>query len=128
MTVMKLAYDTSSLRIKPSAVFIVLAVFAIFLIEYQSATLAWANEYPRSWVIPFSKHLSETIKWLLNDADLGLFTFKEFTRSIGALLDAPTLFLKKLLVTGFKFDSDSGTVMHIPPLSWLGVLYHGSQL
>ena len=121
MTVMKLAYDTSSLRIKPSAVFIVLAVFSIFLIEYQSATLAWANEYPRSWVIPFSKHLSETIKWLLNDADLGLFTFKEFTRSIGALLDAPTLFLKKLLVTGFKIDGDSGTVLQIPPLSWLGV-------
>jgi len=121
MTAMKLAYNTSSLRLKPSVVFILLGIFSIFLIEYQSATLAWANEYPRSWVIPFSKHLSATIKWLLNDADLGFFTFKEFTRAIGALLDAPTLFLKKLLVTGFKIDGDSGTVLQIPPLSWLGV-------
>ncbi len=121
MTATSLTYETPSLRINPSVALIIAAVLTAVVIGFQPSGLAWANEYPRSWVIPFSKHLSVFIKWLVNDADLGFFTFKEFTRAIGALLDTPTLILKGLLVTGFKFEGENDTLLQIPPLSWLGV-------
>jgi glycine betaine/proline transport system permease protein len=114
------AYGTPSLQINPSVVLIFAAVIATVFIGSQP-WLDWANEYPSAWVMPFSKYLSVAIKWLVNDADLGIFTFKEFTRAIGAVLDAPTLFLKRLLVTGFKIEGDQDTLLQIPPLSWLGV-------
>ena len=120
MIAAKSAYGTPSLRINPSVVLIFAAIVATVFIGSQP-WLAWASEYPSAWVIPFSKYLSVAIKWLVNDADLGIFTFKEFTRAIGAVLDAPTLFLKRLLVTGFKIEGDQDTLLQIPPLSWLGV-------
>ena len=52
---------------------------------------------------------------------MGLFTFKEFTRTVGFALDTPTLFLKGLLVTGFTTEGGHGALLQIPPLSWLGV-------
>ncbi len=109
------------LRCDPGLVLIAAAVVATIVIDSQPALLDWANEYPRAWVIPFSNKLSVFVKWLVNDADFGLFTFKEFTRAIGAVLDAPTLFLKGLLVTGFTFEGETETLLRIPPVSWLGV-------
>ena len=121
MIAAKLARENSLPRVRPGVVLIFAAFLSAIFIASQSSLLPWASEYPRAWIIPFSKTLSDAIKWLVNDADLGLFTFKEFTRAIGALLDAPTLFLKGLLVTGFKFEGDEDTLLQIPPLSWLGV-------
>ena len=66
--------------------------------------------------------LSRAIDWLLKDADFGLFTFKELTRGFGAALEAPMLFLKGLLATGFTFDRGEGPALHVPPLSWLGLI------
>ncbi|MFT5112551.1 MAG: glycine betaine/proline transport system permease protein [Parasphingorhabdus sp.] len=97
------------------------AFIVAILLAMQPTLLSWATNYPESWVVPFSKNLSSFVRWLVNDASLGLFSFKEFTRGIGAVLDAPTLFLKGLLVTGFKIEGETETLLHIPPLSWLGV-------
>lgn len=93
----------------------------LLIISSQPALLSWANDYPKSWIIPVSRNLSDFVRWLVNDASLGFFTFKEFTRGIGAILNAPTLFLKGLLVTGFKIEGETQTLLQIPPLSWLGV-------
>ena len=101
---------------------LVVVVFAIaVLIAMQPTLLIWAQVYPESWIIPFSNYLSSFVRWLVNDASLGLFTFKEFTRGLSVVLDAPTNFLKGLLVTGFKIEGDTDTILQIPPLSWLGV-------
>ncbi|MDE0989403.1 MAG: ABC transporter permease subunit [Pseudomonadales bacterium] len=120
MIAAKSVYEIPAPRIKLSVVLIFLAVFATGFISSQP-WLEWADQYPSSWIVPFSKYLSTAIKWLVNDADFGLFTFKEFTRAIGSVLDVPTLFLKRLLVTGFKIEGEVGTLLQIPPLSWLGV-------
>ncbi|MBT6827610.1 MAG: ABC transporter permease subunit [Rhodospirillales bacterium] len=121
MTAAPTAYATPVLRVKPGIVLIIAAIVVAAAIQAQPTLLAWANDYPKSWIIPFAKNLSAFVKWLLKEADLGLFTFKEFTRAIGALLDAPTLFLKSLLVTGFKLEGKQDVLLQIPPLSWLGV-------
>lgn len=110
-----------SLRIKPSTFLIFFAVLTIVVIQSQPTGLGWANKYPDSWIIPFSESLSSAIKWLVNDANFGVFTFKELTRAIGSLINAPTLFLKQLLVTGFEFEIGSNQLIRIPHVSWLGV-------
>ena len=95
MIAAKSVYEIRAPRIKLSVVLIFLAVFATGFISSQP-WLEWADQYPSSWIVPFSKYLSTAIKWLVNDADFGLFTFKEFTRAIGSVLDVPTLFLNRL--------------------------------
>lgn len=100
----------------------IVVVFTIaVLIALNPTLLSWAQDYPESWIIPFSNNLSSLIRWLVEDANLGFFTFKEFTRGLSVLLDAPSNFLKGLLVTGFKIEGEANTVLHIPSLSWLGV-------
>jgi len=121
MTAIKAVFELSPLRFRTSTLLIIASILAATFIKYQPEFFSWAIKYPKSWIIPFSKKLSLFLKWLLKEADLGLFTFKELTRAFGALLDAPTLFLKGLLVTGFKFENEVEIFLQIPPLSWLGV-------
>ena len=121
MATIKVWFEQTPLRPKVSTLMIFVSVLVAILIKHQPQLLSWAINYPKSWIIPFSKELSIFIKWLLKEADLGFFTFKELTRAFGSMLDAPTLFLKSLLVTGFKFENDVEILLQIPPLSWLGV-------
>ena len=82
----------------------------------------WASRYPAGWVVRVDEDLTRAIKWLINDASFGLFTFKDLTRAIGAVLDAPVLFLKGLLTSGFVIPTGAETSISLPPISWLGVM------
>ena len=82
----------------------------------------WAVKYPRAWGVPLRFWISDFMKWLINDADLGLFTFKEFTRSIAWLLNWPLLAAEGLLSSGFKVVVGDETAAQIPRLSWLAVV------
>jgi glycine betaine/proline transport system permease protein len=62
--------------------------------------LPWAMEYPRGWEMPLKFWISDFMKWLINEFDLGLFTFKELTRSIAWVLDWPLWLAKSLLSDG----------------------------
>ncbi|HEY5598489.1 MAG TPA: ABC transporter permease subunit [Kiloniellales bacterium] len=84
--------------------------------------LPWAVGYPREWIVPLKGWISDFMKWLINDFDLGLFTFKEFTRSVAWLLEWPLWFARALLSDGFKITVDGDTLLRTPPLSWLGVV------
>ena len=46
----------------------------------------WAWHYPKGLSIPIRFWISDFMKWLINDFDLGLFTFKELTRSFSWVL------------------------------------------
>ena len=60
---------------------------------------------------------------MIEDASLGIFSFKELTRAIGSILDVPSVFLKGLLATGFKFEISSGDSILIQPLSWISIIF-----
>ncbi len=109
-------------RLRPSTALIGLAVVATALLMAFGDALPWAMVYPDSWEIRVDSAISRIMKWLIKDADLGLFTFKQMTRAFGALLDGPTLFLKGLLVTGFRIEGEEETALRIPPLSWIAVI------
>ncbi|MFQ6022775.1 MAG: ABC transporter permease [Acidiferrobacterales bacterium] len=99
------------------------AAFAASLVIYLFRDLwPWAWQYPREGYIPLRFWISDFMKWLINDFDLGLFTFKEFTRSIAWLLNWPLTTAQGLLSSGFKLTLGENAVAHIPRLSWLAVV------
>jgi glycine betaine/proline transport system permease protein len=93
-----------------------LAALALFLgFALWGAVLApWAFELPRAWQPPFAAWTSAAVKWLLNDASFGLFSFAELTRFVSALLEAPYDLVRALLATGWP---EAG----LPPLPWTAV-------
>ncbi len=82
----------------------------------------WAVDYPRAWVLPLKSDITRFMKWLINDLDFGLFTFKEFTRSIAWVLDWPLQLAKGLLSEGFKIPLGDDAFYQTPPLSWLALI------
>jgi len=62
------------------------------------------------------------MKWLIEDLDFGLFTFKEMTRSVSWLLNWPLTFATALLSKGFSFSSDPGAPVVLQRVPWLVVM------
>ncbi len=83
----------------------------------------WTLKYPRGWVLPLKAEISAFMKWLINDATFGLFTFKELTRSVSWLLDWPLQLATSLLSSGFVKGLGSDAVQILPPLSWIAVIF-----
>ncbi len=83
----------------------------------------WTLKYPRGWVLPLKSEISAFMKWLINDASFGLFTFKELTRSVSWLLDWPLQLATSLLSSGFVKGLGSDAVQILPPLSWIAVIF-----
>ena len=65
----------------------VLAGTIILMLAKESVPLAF--KYPSAWKLPLDAWISSFMKWLINDLDFGLFTFKEFTRSLAWLIEQP---------------------------------------
>ena len=96
-----------------------LASLALYLMREH---WPWAWHYPRELSIPLRFWISDFMKWLINDFDLGLFTFKELTRSISWALYWPLSTADGLLSSGFKFERDDEIFLTLPRLSWVGII------
>ena len=92
----------------------VLAVAALSL--WGRETLAWAVEYPRAWQVPAQDWIGGAVDWLTDEADLGLFTFRELTRFLAAVIEVPYAVVLAVL-------SGGGEVLGltVPPLGWVAV-------
>ncbi len=101
-----------------------LALALVAALSHASDAVPWAIDYPRSWELPLRFWLSDFMKWLINEADLGLFTFKELTRSISWLLNQPYEAVYGLLASGVKlrFGAHEEIVYHLPRISWVAVV------
>ncbi len=100
-----------------------LALGASILFAWATRDLVpWAHEYPRDWIWPIRFEITDFMKWLINDASFGLFSFTDLTRSIAWLLDWPLGLATGLLSTGLMQGQGSDAVQITPPLSWLAVI------
>ncbi len=106
----------------PWALWLLVLGFAVAFSATTAQLVPWAHEYPRDWIVPVRFAITDFMKWLINDATFGLFTFKELTRSIAWLLDWPLTAATSLLSTGLMRGQGSDAVQLTPPLSWLAVL------
>lgn len=99
-----------------------LALAAFVLLWQFGAELAgWAFDYPKSWQIPFARWIGSSMKWLVNEASFGLFTFTDLTRFIADIINLPYRLALSLLSTGFLSGQGSSAVQILPPLSWIAV-------
>ena len=96
-------------------------VFTLLLM-FAADALPWAFKYPRSWQLPLAGWITDFMKWLVNSFDLGLFTFKEFTRWIASLVEQPYTLVKSMLSTGFLSGVGSDAVLVFPRVSWVAIL------
>ena len=103
--------------------FIYIALIISAILYFFPNLIIWSTEFPEIFKYPIAKKITIFVKWLIEDANLGLFTFKELTRAIGSLLDAPSLFLKGLFATGFEFETNNENLIYIPPLSWISIIF-----
>ncbi len=76
----------------------------------------WAFEYPRAWFLPARRWIGDGMKWLINEADLGLFTFREMTRFLAAVIEVPYQ-----LALGLMSGGGAVFGVPVPPVGWVGV-------
>ena len=97
---------------------VVLAVAAHLGREAFPAAASW----PEAWVVPLRYWISDFMKWLVNDFDLGLFTFQELTRSIAWLLEWPLRAAQSLLAEGFARGIGREAVEVFPRIPWIALI------
>ncbi len=82
----------------------------------------WAVDYPGEWVVPLRFWVSDFMKWLIKEADFGLFTFKQFTRSISWVFNWFLVVSFGVLSEGVRIPLGGETFFHLPPLSWIALV------
>ena len=99
-----------------------LIALAVFAILWLAPVPKWIDVYPKAWEIPAASWISAAMKWLVNDASFGLFTFTDLTRFLASVIEAPYRLALSLLATGFLSGQGSSAVQVAPPLSWIAVI------
>lgn len=99
--------------------FIVVLCTVMLIIAKEG--LPWTFKYPTDWQLPLGSLITGFMKGLIS-FDLGLFTFKEFTRSLSWLVEQPYRLVSSLLSTGFLRGVGSYAEVVFPRLSWLALI------
>src|SRR5215213_4772912 len=94
----------------------------VFLYLPRGTLPGWALAIPPAGRIPLQGWISKAMAWLVNDAGFGLFTFRELTRFIAAILQVPFTIATSLFATGLLSGAGSAAIQILPPLPWLAVL------
>ena len=82
----------------------------------------WMFDYPKAWQLPAARHISGWMKWLIDEAHFGLFSFTDLTRFVAQVIDLPYRIVLSLLSTGLLDGQGSSAIQVLPPVSWLGVV------
>jgi len=98
-----------------------LGAFVLFWL-YGKPLAAWAFKFPRGQQIPIKNWIGDFMKWLVDEATFGLFTFTELTRFIAAVIEFPYRIALSLFSTGFLKGQGSDAVQILPPISWIAVI------
>jgi len=102
-------------RISRDTVLILAAVAIVAVAIVARGPLPWTVEPPVEALPPLRAWVSQFFKWLVNEFDLGIVTFKEVTRAVTWLLEWPLTWSEAVLYKGFK---DAG----VGPLPWVAVV------
>ena len=111
----------SSLYRRYAIAWFVLVVFAVGA-HLTRGTLPALAVYPEPWTVPLRFWISDLMKWLVNDFDLGLFTFQEMTRSIAWLLEWPLSAAQSLFAEGFSRGIGRDAEEIVPRVPWIALI------
>jgi glycine betaine/proline transport system permease protein len=122
MTATSITTQVMRFRLNPWLTAWLAVLAATIALYYLKEWMPWAFKYPKALIIPFSGWLNDFMKWLMNSADLGLFTFKELTRFLSWMIEQPYNIIKSFLSTGFKQGQGSYAVEVFPRVSWIAMI------
>lgn len=83
---------------------------------------AWMLDVAPTNRVPVQAWISTAMRWLMESATFGLFTFRELTRGIAWLLDQPLALATAIFSRGFTQGYGSAATLIVPPLPWLAAL------
>ncbi|MBK8085183.1 MAG: ABC transporter permease subunit [Devosia sp.] len=82
----------------------------------------WPVDYPKAAQVPAMRVVGDAMKWLVNEASFGIFSFVDLTRFIAALIEVPYWISSSLLATGLMTTAGSAGVQIFPPVSWIALI------
>jgi len=89
---------------------------------YKALDARWIIRFPKKWELPLEESISNFLDWLVNSAGFYFFTFREFTRAIAMVIEAPYQLLRNLLIEGFSTGYGDAAVLLSPSLGWVAVV------
>ncbi|MBL4811712.1 MAG: ABC transporter permease subunit [Rhodobacteraceae bacterium] len=73
---------------------------------------------PSDLIIPMKQWITQFFNWLGNDAAIGEYKFKQFTRSFALVLKQPLLWAEYFLYRGYR-------PLDLPPVPWITLILAG---
>lgn len=89
---------------------------------YKALDARWIIRFPNKWQLPLEGWISDFLDWLVESANFYFFTFRDVTRAVAALIEAPYQFLRNLLIEGFQSGIGNEAVHIAPSMSWIAVI------
>ncbi len=89
---------------------------------YKAFDARWIVRFPKSYELPTESWISALLDWLVDKAHFVVFTFRDLTRAIAAMIELPYQFLRNLLIEGFQSGIGAEAVQIAPSLSWVAVI------
>ena len=83
---------------------------------------SWALKLPKSFNIPFKVYITSTIKWLIDSATFGIFTFNDLTRAISWVVEQPYDLILSFVAKGFYDGQGSQAQLILSPISWVAIV------
>ena len=69
---------------------------------YKALDARWIIRFPKKWELQLDGVISDFLTWLVESAGFHFFSFKDLTRGIAAVIEAPYQFFRNLLIEGFS--------------------------
>ncbi|KZK85680.1 Glycine betaine/L-proline transport system permease protein ProW [Pseudovibrio sp. Ad46] len=90
---------------------------------YKALNARWIIKFPNAWQWRLDERISTFMAWLVEDAGFGLFTFRQLTRFLSALIEAPYNTMRAFLADGFHSGLGQQAVEIFPSMSWIAVTF-----
>ncbi|MGH1575837.1 ABC transporter permease [Planktotalea sp.] len=89
---------------------------------YKALDARWIIRFPKQWELNLDGVISDFLNWLVESAGFYLFSFKDVTRFVASLIEAPYQILRNLLIEGFSMGVGASATQILPSLSWIAVI------
>ena len=89
---------------------------------YKAFDARWIIRFPKAWELQLDGWISAAMKWLVEEASFGLFSFRDLTRFISSLIEAPYQVVRSGLIDGFSTGQGQQAVEIAPSLSWIAII------
>ncbi len=98
-------------------------LLASFALAFLSAHLpGWLLRPPEALLVDLAGATSAAMRWLVEEATFGLFTVKEATRGLAALIEVPYDAARIAIVDGITEGRGRRATTIVPPVSWIAVI------